>query len=171
MKCDVCKETEATVHLTQIISGTMHKVDLCESCAKAKGVSDPTGFSLADLLLGLGQSESSSSATTTPELRCPNCGMTQSDFKKSGRLGCSRCYETFAEALAPLLRSMHKGEQHIGKHPAGHSESLATTEQLKLLQRKLEHAVKSENFEAAAELRDRIKKIEQENRIQIKTPS
>ena len=88
MKCDVCKETEATVHLTQIISGAMHKIDLCEACAKTKGVSDPTGFSLTDLLLGLGQTENPSSSTTSStEMRCAGCGMTQSDFKKSGRLG------------------------------------------------------------------------------------
>ena len=57
MLCDICKENEAKVHLTQIVEGKMQKVDLCESCAKEKGVQDPTGFSLADLLLGLGAAE------------------------------------------------------------------------------------------------------------------
>ena len=169
MKCDVCKETEATVHLTQVVSGTMHKIDLCESCAKAKGVSDPAGFSFSNLLLGVGQGESLSSTGASKELRCPSCGMAQSDFKKAGRLGCSHCYETFAEGLMALLRSMHKGEQHVGKYPLGHSESLVISEQMKLLRRELEHAVKSENFETAAELRDRIKKLEQKNRAQTKT--
>ncbi len=168
MKCDVCKEAEATVHLTQIVSGAMQKIDLCESCAKAKGVSDPTGFSLADLLLGLGQ-ESASPTALAVETRCPGCGMTQSDFKKSGRLGCAQCYDTFSEGLSPLLKSMHKGEQHIGKTPPGHSENLAFAERLKILKRDLEHAVKAENFEAAASLRDRIKKLEQESRAKIKT--
>ena len=165
MKCDVCKESEATVHLTQIINGKMHKIDLCEGCAKTKGVSDPTGFSLADLLLGLGQSETPTAEGAAPaETRCPACGMTQSDFKKSGRLGCSRCYDTFAEALAPLLKSMHKGEQHVGKCPPGRAENLVAAERLKVLRRDLDVAVKAENFEAAAELRDRIKKLEQEAR-------
>lgn len=165
MKCDVCKEAEATVHLTQIISGAMHKIDLCEGCAKAKGVSDPTGFSLADLLLGLGQTETPAApAQSVAEVRCPSCGMTQSDFKKSGRLGCSRCYDTFAEALAPLLKGMHKGEQHIGKTPPGRAESLATIERLKALRRELDQAVKAENFEAAAELRDRIRRMEMEGK-------
>ena len=54
MLCCICKEKEATVHLTQIAGDKMQKVDLCEECAKTKGVNDPTGFSLADLLLGLG---------------------------------------------------------------------------------------------------------------------
>ncbi|MBI4027219.1 MAG: UvrB/UvrC motif-containing protein [Verrucomicrobia bacterium] len=165
MKCDVCKEAEATVHLTQIVSGDIQKVDLCEACAKAKGVSDPTGFSLADMLLGLGQGEKTTEAgTAAAELRCAACGMTQSDFKKSGRLGCAQCYETFAGGLAPLLKGMHKGEQHVGKVPPSHSDSTAVADRLKALRRDLEQAVKGENFEVAAELRDRIRKLEQEGR-------
>lgn len=169
MKCDVCKEAEATVHLTQIVAGAMQKIDLCKGCAEAKGVSDPTGFSLADLLLGI-QGEAVPSTVPNPtEIRCPACGMTQSDFKKSGRLGCAQCYDTFSEGLAPLLKGMHKGEQHVGKSPPGHTASLVVTERLKMLRRDLEYAVKSENFEAAAELRDRIRKLEQESRGQVQT--
>ena len=57
MKCDVCQKSEATVYLTQIVEGKMQKVNLCENCAKEKGVSDPTGFAMADLLLGLGATQ------------------------------------------------------------------------------------------------------------------
>ena len=55
MKCSKpdC-ENEATVHLTEIVEGKMQKNDLCEECAREKGVTDPEGFTLADLLLGLG---------------------------------------------------------------------------------------------------------------------
>ena len=48
LKCDLCSKP-ATVHLTQIVNSKIHKVDLCEACAQAKGVTDPSGFSLADL--------------------------------------------------------------------------------------------------------------------------
>jgi protein arginine kinase activator len=164
MKCDVCKEAEATVHLTQIVSGAMQKVDLCESCAKAKGVSDPASFSLADMFLGLGHSEGTASTPSSSEIKCPNCGMSQTDFKKSGRLGCSQCYHTFADGLAPLLKSIHKGEQHVGKVPTGHAQDAVTAEQLKILKKDLEEAVKDENFEVAADLRDKIKKMEQQKR-------
>ena len=57
MICDVCKTNEATVFLTQIVDGKMQKVNLCDSCSKEKGVDDPTGFALADLLLGLGAAQ------------------------------------------------------------------------------------------------------------------
>ena len=56
MQCCVCKEKPATVHLTQIVGDKMQKLDLCEECAKAKGIND-TSFAMADLMLGLGASE------------------------------------------------------------------------------------------------------------------
>jgi protein arginine kinase activator len=84
MLCSICKEKEASVHLTQITGDKMHKVDLCEECAKTKGVNDPTGFSLADLLLGLGASHEIEKAAGGAELKCPRCGFTQADFKKAG---------------------------------------------------------------------------------------
>src|SRR5436305_1738658 len=93
MLCDVCKCNDATVFLTQILEGKMQKVNLCEACSKEKGVQDPTGFALADLLLGIGAAEEIEKGATTE--RCPVCGYTQADFKKTGRLGCSSCYATF----------------------------------------------------------------------------
>ena len=88
MLCDICKQNVATVHLTQMVEGKTKKVDLCEACSKEKGVDDPTGFSLADLLLGLGAAqEMAQAAAGGPELKCPSCGFTQADFKKTGRLG------------------------------------------------------------------------------------
>ncbi len=57
MQCSICKEKPATVHLTQIVGEKMQKLDLCDDCAKAKGVNDPAGFALADLMLGLGAAQ------------------------------------------------------------------------------------------------------------------
>jgi len=156
MMCCVCKEKEATVHLTQIAGDKMQKVDLCEECAKQKGVNDPAGFSLADLLLGLGASQEMENASGG-EVKCPACGFTQADFKKAGRLGCSQCYQTFAEGLEQLLKSMHKGTRHRGKVPAALRETQDLAERLKQLQKKLEKAVTEENFEQAAQCRDDIK--------------
>src|SRR6266513_3745569 len=101
MLCDVCKFNAATVFLTQIIEGKMQQVNLCDACSKEKGVHDPTGFALADLLLGIGAAEEIEKGSSTQ--RCPVCGFTQADFKKTGRLGCSECYVTFAEGLNSLL--------------------------------------------------------------------
>ncbi len=157
MLCCVCKEKEAKVHLTQIVGDKMQKVDLCEACAAQKGVNDPAGFSLADLLLGLGASQEMEQATGGGELKCPNCGFTQADFKKAGRLGCSECYTTFSEGLDGLLKTMHKGTKHMGKVPHALQQTRDLTDKLKSLQKKLDKAVADEDFEQAAAMRDEIK--------------
>src|SRR5690349_7506466 len=157
MFCCVCKEKEDTVHLTQIAGDKMQKVDLCEECAKQKGVNDPAGFSLADLLLGLGASQEMEQASGNADLKCPHCGFTQADFKKAGRLGCSECYVTFSEGLEGLLKTMHKGIKHMGKVPQALQQSRDLADRLKVLQNKLEKAVADEDFEQAAAMRDEIK--------------
>jgi len=135
----------------------MQKVDLCEDCAKHKGVNDPTGFSLADLLLGLGAGQEIAQSAGGAEIKCPNCGFTQADFKKSGRLGCAECYVTFSEGLEGLLKTMHKGTRHVGKVPQALQESRDLNEKLKSLQKKLDKAVAEEDFEQAVAVRDEIK--------------
>lgn len=158
MLCNICKQNVATVHLTDLVEGKAKKVDLCEACSKAKGVDDPTGFALADMLLGLGAAQEMEQATSgEPELACPQCGFTQADFKKAGRLGCAHCYSTFNDGIGGLLKSMHKGTRHVGKVPHALKQNLEFSEKLKSLQKKLEKAVDTEDFEQAAVLRDEIK--------------
>jgi protein arginine kinase activator len=120
-------------------------------------VNDPAGFSLADLLLGLGAAQEMEHAAGGPELRCPGCGFTQADFKKSGRLGCAECYTTFAEGLESLLKTMHTGTKHVGKTPLAFQQTRDLSDRLKSLQKKLEKAVADEDFEKAALVRDEIK--------------
>jgi protein arginine kinase activator len=159
--CSICKEKPATIFLSNI-SAENKKVDmdLCDACAKAKGVDDPAALLIAsaDLMLGLGASlevEQSVGAN----LKCPRCGFTQADFKKSGRLGCPECYRTFAEGLAGLLKTMHKGTRHIGKAPEALRATRENADRLKTLQAKLARAIKDENYEQAAQLRDEIKQL------------
>lgn len=147
------------MHLTQIAGDKMQKVDLCEECAKHKGVNDPAGFSLADLLLGLGASQELEHASGGTDLRCPKCGFTQADFKKAGRLGCAECYTTFADGLEGLLKTMHKGTRHTGKVPQSLQQTRDIAERMKALQKKLAKAVEDENFEQAALLRDEIRQM------------
>ncbi|HEY5894175.1 MAG TPA: UvrB/UvrC motif-containing protein [Chthoniobacterales bacterium] len=159
MLCDVCKHNQATVFLTQIVDGKMQKANLCESCSKEKGVTDPTGFALADLLKNMGGAEQIEFATPV-EQRCPTCGFTQADFKKTGRLGCSDCYATFHDGLDPLLKTMHKGTRHVGKVPARQYRELELSSRLKDLRDGLQRSVAEEDYELAAKLRDEIRTLE-----------
>jgi protein arginine kinase activator len=113
------------------------------------------------MLLGLGASKEIEQSGGGEELKCPSCGFTQADFKKSGRLGCSECYNTFSEPLASLLKSMHKGTRHTGKVPHVLQKTRDLSDKLKTLQKKLDKAIASENFEDAAGLRDEIKVLKE----------
>lgn len=157
MLCTICKEKEAKYHYTNIVGDKQQKMDLCEDCAKSKGLNDPMGFSFADELFGLGAAQEIEQAGGATGLKCPACGFTQSDFKKAGRLGCAECYQTFADPLEGLLKTMHKGTRHVGKVPEALRQSRDTSDRLKQLQKKLAKAIEDENFEEAALLRDEIK--------------
>jgi protein arginine kinase activator len=156
LKCDLCTNP-ATVHLTQIVNNKVHKVDLCEACAQAKGVTDPSGFSLADLLL---------KASLNPEqpdasLRCEQCGCTQQDFKKHGRFGCPQCYDTFSNTIQSMLESMHKGTAHTGKVPQRALARKTLFDRLTKLEDALNQAIKTERYEDAARCRDEISQVKQ----------
>lgn len=153
LKCDLCSKP-ATVHLTQIVNSKIHKVDLCEACAQAKGVTDPSGFSLADLLL-----KASLNPDAGGTAKCQACGFTQQDFKKAGRFGCPSCYEYFSKLLEPMLDTMHKGSTHTGKVPQKAIERISIYERLTQLETDLELAIKSERYEDAARYRDEISQV------------
>lgn len=161
MLCSICKKNEATVHLTQIVGDQMQKVDMCEPCSREKGVNDPAGGTLAHILMGLGGS-APSVTTADSQATCPSCGYSQAEFKKTGRLGCSRCYEAFGESLRPLLKSMHKGIRHRGKTPAGFRERVDFANRLEGLEERLQEAIDEERFEDAAGIRDEINKLKKQ---------
>lgn len=157
LKCSNC-DSPATVHLTQIINNKIIKVDLCEACAQAKGVTDPEGFSLADLLAHTAHPQHGEEKA----LQCPDCGLRTSDFRKIGRLGCSSCFAVFAPILRPVLEDMHIGTSHKGKIP-----ELALTRQnvsahLEKLEHALAQAIAEEAYEDAAKFRDQIQVLKED---------
>ena len=191
MLCEKCKQREATVHKQAIVNGVSHSEHLCSECAAKENNSFwNTGFDqffnnfnndfFSDQSLGNWFQpffQSMSNTMPTKQLgkvdACPHCGMTWEEFQRNGLLGCSECYDHFANVLPPLLRRLHGQSEHIGKKPqnqgaAGETtqkqaekpaEKPAMTEKEKL-QQAMREAVETENFEEAARLRDQIKALD-----------
>ncbi len=169
MMCDECGKVKATVHLTEIVNEQITKLNLCEGCAKLKGNDVEQHFGIADLLAALSDVEAEAPATSSgapaPKNKCPQCGLTYEDFKKIGRLGCGDCYPAFKSSLVPLLKRIHGSNQHMGKSPSPVSikELKVSTkfhEDLEAAKQDLLKAVRKEEFEEAATLRDKIKFLE-----------
>lgn len=154
IKCDCC-EKSATVHLTQIINNQVKKIDLCEECAKSKGLSSPQGISLSDMFSGAIESNDG----TVQRLACPSCGFTHSDFRSHGRFGCPHCYISFRPILNETLESMHPGTCHVGKVPNQLLERMDCKQREALLQQSLKDAISEENYEEAARIRDELAEL------------
>lgn len=157
MKCDQC-EKEATVHLTQVVEGVVKKIHLCETCAAQSGFDIQGPVSITDILLGMG-GEQTPTRRPSSERECPRCLMKRSDFKKSGRLGCPECYGVFSEDLVPLVKAMHRSQQHSGKVPAGEGERARLNAVIAQTQNELDQAIAAEEFEKAAGLRDQLQSL------------
>jgi len=157
MKCDRCDQ-EATVHLTQVMNGQMQKMHLCADCAKELGVNEESGFTISDILLGKGAAAPLSSARSSV---CESCGLTLVKFRKTGRFGCPACYQAFERELLPILRSMHHAQEHEGRCPRNREKTLGLRDRQEDLEAKLDQAVKDEDYERAAELRDELRRLEE----------
>ncbi len=161
IECNSCN-LPATVHLTQIVNGQIKKIDLCENCAKEKGVTDPEGFSLAELLSTAGSSNSETKKGNSPAgqgLVCESCGFSQHNLNKLGRMGCPDCYKTFGSILKPMLTTMHVGTGHCGKFPEFASDRMDMQKKLSQLEKQIAKAIEEERYEDAALCRDQIRQL------------
>ena len=163
MLCDNCKERDAVINLTHVEHDSKVTLHLCEQCAQQKGVE--TGGAVLKTPLGGFLTALGKGGTVLPTpsdgLRCPSCGSTLRDFRDSGRLGCDQCYVAFELHLRDLLRRLHGSSQHVGERYDTPGESAADPRSRLLeLKAQLRRAVEGENFELAAELRDRIRVLE-----------
>jgi len=97
-------------------------------------------------------------------LACPKCATTYAGFKKSGKMGCARCYDAFRPHLSRALVNIHGSEVHRGKIPrgmGGRHQELVIRRELAENRLMLKKALESEQYEEAARLRDIIHNLEQ----------
>ncbi|MDI6601256.1 MAG: UvrB/UvrC motif-containing protein [Thermoanaerobacteraceae bacterium] len=180
MLCERCGKNPATVHYTQIVNGVKSELHLCSECAREIGAS--IGDSFHGMMHGFTPMFFNNNFFTEPfglgnflsgfmdwgmtpeldeqDLKCDYCGMLYSQFKKTGFLGCPKCYATFRDRLNPLVKRIHGSNNHVGKVPRRKGGNLRLKKEIEDLKAQLDAAIKREEFEKAAELRDRIKDLE-----------
>lgn len=154
-KCSNCK-SPATIHLTKVVDGEAVKMHVCKQCPKAKELQEGVGCDI----IGAEDGGKQPKGPKIDGRACDGCGLTPSDFKEHGRLGCPRCYDVFGPKLESVIRKLHKGESHVGKVPKGREREVSP-EELAQLKRRLDEYVSREEYEMAAVVRDQIKELGQ----------
>jgi protein arginine kinase activator len=163
-RCSACGERDSVIELSHVEDGEVKQVPLCAKCAAEKGIQTPAAQAdtpLGSLLAAL-SGEGFKTVEKASEAPCPHCGATLEDFRQSGRLGCEVCYQAFGDQLRELLRRLHGSTTHTGKSheppgAGGEGGGESDAETTRLLRQRLSKAIAAEQFELAAELRDRLK--------------
>ncbi|MEM7479365.1 MAG: UvrB/UvrC motif-containing protein [Planctomycetota bacterium] len=162
-KCKHC-EKPATFHITELTDPAgPEMLHLCEEHARvylSQESDSESSTTLANMLSKhLKMEQSAEDLAELDKKSCPICGITFSEFRKEGRLGCANDYVCFQEDLEPLLKSIHGGTAHHGKRP---TRDLGPDRQSEIIQlrRDMQEAVEKEQYELAGEIRDRIHEME-----------
>jgi protein arginine kinase activator len=159
VNCQSCNKP-ATVHLTDIVSGTKKEIHLCQQCAEKQEILKQQELNLNAILQTVIGQHLGAETDELSRLTCPSCGIKYMEFKAGGRLGCPHDYEVFQEALLPLLDRIHRSRRHVGKVAPHASAHAARQAELRELRQQLRQAVESEAYEQAARLRDLIRQKE-----------
>jgi len=159
-----CNKSFATVKLTRIVNGRVEELNLCQSCAaeispyqkKLAGAQ----ANLDSILAGLLANEKEKKRTTDIDITCRGCGLPFATYRESLFLGCADCYDSFGEHLLADLRKFHGSTRHQGKVPKRFQSRITMQRDIRQIRKQMEEAIKQDNFEVAALLRDKNKSLE-----------
>ena len=164
MQCQICNKRAATIHLTEITDGLRSETHLCEQCAIEQGIAAKSQVSINELLsslLAVQPSDDELFGPSEKKTSCPHCGFTLDKFRKEGVLGCPYDFEIFEKQLQPLIEKANNGKtSHCGKAPSKAPHNTKKQIELIKLRQQLEVAVRNENYEQAAKLRDEINQLD-----------
>lgn len=166
MKCQKCGANNANTHVKTIINGEFKEYDLCSECAHKLGYTNVFADMDNDFSSLLGSFFTNVLPARTQATRCEFCGSTYAEIAKTGQVGCAHCYGLFADQLYPSIRRIHGNTTHCGKNSgrqaaqAQKPAEMTKEQQIAELKKQLDAAVQEQDFERAAELRDKIKEME-----------
>lgn len=168
MRCELCEENQASVYVTDLnpAAGTPHgelgEVTLrhmCSSCAADLNLphGQVPGDNKAMLFKLLQKTAKASKKPVGPACKC---GMTLHELRAQGRLGCQDCYDVFRPHLVPLFMRMHQATEHTGRAPGTDAKEIELTVRIEKLRERMNVAIREEDYEDAAKLRDELTDLE-----------
>jgi protein arginine kinase activator len=168
MLCQNCNKELATYHYKSTINGETQEMHLCANCASELGYSPLFNWSPVDFGFNIDNFLSHMVSNDASILRqeqaktCPLCGSKPQDISRTGRVGCAKCYTTFANLLKPFIMRIHGNTTHSGKIPVGAGGLIRARRKLENLRAEIKKAIDAEDYEQAVVLRNEIRKLEEE---------
>jgi protein arginine kinase activator len=159
--CDICGKAEAKLKVSQLAKdGSKTELAVCAECAEKRGLAEvgKTKTGAADVLAELKRRVDDADG----KLACPRCGMTFAEFKRLGRVGCAECYVAFHDQLEPVIRRIHGAAQHVGRATRDGRKGAHVRMNAERIKGALATAIKNEDYEKAAALRDQLRQAETE---------
>lgn len=157
--CQHCKDSRATVHITDVMPDQRER-HLCQNCAEKEGIIIKQHALSTNAILQQFMKHNAAQSVVE-DLSCPKCGMSFREFQLKGQLGCPNDYQVFSEVLSSLIERAHEGAtHHVGKSPVTAEAAVRKQTGLLRLQRALRAAVEDEDYEVAARVRDQIRVLE-----------
>ena len=159
MKCQNCGKNNANVRYTQVVNGDKMELFLCDECANEMNIGMNFDFGMNDVFSSFFDDFAGLKTIAMPEItKCNSCGLTYDEFSNTGMLGCERCYDTFSNRLDGVLNRIHGSNRHlINDKKESNKKGLSELDKLK---NELKDCIEKEEYEKAAVIRDKIKKLE-----------
>ena len=162
-KCDICKTNEPSVSYREVINGKEKCYSLCPTCASVKEKEISAAFKdiASPVMGGLFDgffSPRSLAAVQGEAKRCDLCGSTFKRIAERGRVGCPKCYFVFEKELEGTIKRLHGNVTHCSR-PEGKNEETAAEDEKTALEKELRAAIEKEEYERAAEIRDKLKAL------------
>lgn len=166
MLCQNCGKNEATTHIKQVINGDTAERHLCSECAEHLGYGDAFsgfGFDVAGLFGNFFGDAVHSLGARERWFAARNAALRSMISSARAESAARSATKFFYNELKPSLQRIHGQIHHSGKiastaEPV--SEEEAKIDEKEELKKQMDEAVAAQNFELAAQLRDRIKELE-----------
>lgn len=183
MLCEKCGKNEATFYYRENVNGNVKKMHLCAECAEkadAEGEFKSFGSGMFDnldsffdfkpfesklpefpfesIFNGLLGTKSSDDEEKRAKA-CPVCGRTLREYLSNGA-GCPSCYETFG--TSGLISRSRPARSNTARVPSRLRGKYERERKIETLENEQKEAIRSENYERAAEIRDELKALKEE---------
>lgn len=186
MLCDNCNKNEATIHYTEVVNGVKNERHLCSECMQELDYGIDGEFPFSKLIRGILSAHLGNNGQEVNEplmqIKCNRCGMTYNEFTKIGKFGCGECYSVFGPLIMENIKKIQGHATHTGKKYKKFvdkenkeineqygdisitkkeklKKTLSDMEEIQIMEEQLREAIKVEDYEEAARLRDAIKLV------------